>query len=96
MMKSFKRPVTYFLNSIFQKCYLTHRGCCCQAVALGDSEGRVALSEGDSTLLQLKNTSRTLYVRETPHKYFCTEAVEEQGLCFITSLAGLSKWMALV
>lgn len=63
MMKSFKRPVTYFLNSIFQKCYLTHRGCCCQAIALGVSKGRIALPEGDITLLQLKNTSRALCVK---------------------------------
>lgn len=63
MMKSFKRPVTYFLNSIFQKSYLTHHRCCWHAIAWGISEGTIALPEGNITLLQLKNTSRTLYVK---------------------------------
>lgn len=73
MMKSFKRPVTYFLNSIFHKCYLTQHGCCWHAIAwviskaIAVPKGRIALPEGDITLLQLKNTSRTLCVEHRPN-----------------------------
>lgn len=68
-MKSFKRPVTYFLNSIFHKCCLTQHGCCWYGIArviskaIAVLKGRIALPEGDIALLQLKNTSRTLYVK---------------------------------
>ena len=72
-MKSLKRPVTYFLNSIFQKRYLSQRGCCWHTVAwviskaIAVLKGRLALPEEDITLLQLKNTSRTLYVKHRPN-----------------------------